>query len=297
MLFNPYTFKKYTAFIILGFMPVIVFYYVMSFYKNFWYALGGCMGGLLVGILIASLMIKNPFTSMLEGKGLLVFDLSSTGIIQPFIMNIDQPYIKGVINGKKVHDIYDRNCVYNLSNPVTQENKKWWQFWKKKNSIEWDDDKNEIKLNDLPMAAAINQDKNILNIKVDMDHYHKSRFGLMQYPVLLYNSQIKSLITKDFLSDQEKHIFSEHMLLYLNRKLEELNSLIRDFVRYIIEQLKPKGEGFLAGKGWLVWVIIIAALIVFALLFGKPIYNEFVGAGTAAVSETTKAATGAISAR
>jgi len=293
-LFNPYTFKKYTAFILCGFMPVCIFFFIMSFYKNFWWSLTGTMVGVLMGLLMGCLLIKNPFSSMLEGNGLLVFDFSSTGILQPFIMRLDQPYIKGRLNGKDIADIFDRNCVFNLAPPEKQPQRPWWKFWVKP-SINWDSDKKEAILDTKEVMTAVVDSKNdIMNVKIDLDKYHKSRFGMMQWPVLLYNSQIHSLITKDFIGDQEKFVFSEHMLLYLNRKLEELNSLMRDFVRYIIEQLKPK-SGLFEGKGWLIWIILIVFFIAMALLFGKPIYDQLFNAGGSVIKNgAASAATGPI---
>lgn len=299
MFLNPYTLKKYGAFVLAGFLPLVSFMMTMLYYKNVWIGLSVSMVALVISLMLGMLLIKNPFTSMLEGKGLLVFDISSTGIIHPFIMWLEQPYIKGVLNKKPIADIYDRSCVYNLAAPQ--------EFGKpinKLNPFNWFKKKVELKTNITEDSevilqpseigkAILDEKKDMISLKLKLDEYHKNKFGLLQYPVLIYNSQIGSLISKDFLADQEKFVFAEHLLLYLNRKIEELNSLMRDFVRYIVEQLKPKGQGFLAGKGWILWIIVIAGFIVLAALFARPVYESIMGFGTNAL-DTAGSATGGI---
>jgi hypothetical protein len=81
---------------------------------------------------------------------------------------------------------------------------------------------------------------------------------------LLYNEQIGAFITKEFLSNIEKDTFAEHTVLYLNRIMEELTSVMRDFARYVIESLKPKGSIF--GSKWFWIIILIVGLILAGLL-------------------------------
>lgn len=107
---------------------------------------------------------------------------------------------------------------------------------------------------------------------------------MFHFPLLIYNSQIKSLITKEWLSEKEKDTLSEHSVLYQNIKLKDLTSVTRDFSRYIVELTKPV-QGILKGKWG--WIILIGALVLLALLFGKPIYNAVIsGGGTLAQTVT-----------
>ena len=91
---NPFKIKKWGALLFVGFFTTICFFIGIRFY-NFQIALGTMMAGLLTSVLLGNLLLKNPFTSMLEGKGLLVLNLDSTGIIRPSIIGLDSPYIKG----------------------------------------------------------------------------------------------------------------------------------------------------------------------------------------------------------
>lgn len=206
---------------------------------NVWYAIGGFVVTTLLGIMLASLIIRNPFSQMLEGAGILTFQLSSTGIIDIFISKVNQPYIQNEKKG--MNDIFDRETVFNLSTPVKGG------------------------------ELSQNQD-GTLTLNLTKEDYNRAKFGFMQYPALIYNSQIKSLLTKDFLSDQEKIAFSEHSIIYQNQKLHELTSIVRDFGRYIVELTKPiKKVGLLQNK-WF-WIILLIAGIVIAALFAPAIYH------------------------
>jgi hypothetical protein len=244
-MFNMFVLKRYSALILSSFIPTIMFVVGIQFY-TFIMALVLFFVGMLITLIIGNVMLQNPFSAMLDGKGLLVLDLNSTGVIQPVIFGIEQPYVKGKIKGKEVVDVYDRETVQQLSEPI-------------KGGI-----------------ATIKDSK--ISFELDKDTFNKGRFGMYNYPVLLYNSQLNTLITKDFLSESEKQAFAEHGVLYLNRKLEELTSSTRDFGRYVVELFKPKEGGFLSGLlgNWVFWVMIIGGIILL-VLFGPQIYHAIMG--------------------
>jgi hypothetical protein len=188
---------------------------------------------------------------MLEGKGLIVFNLDSTGVIQPFIVNVTSPYIQGSFKGRVVKDVFDRSSIFQLSVP---------------------------KIHNTP-AKLVNEvidgvPTNIIKIELTEKKYNENRFAFFHYPALLWNDQLKSFITKDDLSNNEKDTFAEHGVLYLNRKLEELTSVIRDFARYIVELTKPQGS-FLGGK--LFWIILVVGLVILAAIFAPSIIKTIQG--------------------
>lgn len=247
---NPFKIKKFAAFILAAFLPAITFYIGVVYY-SFMIALIMLLFTSGLVLFLGSILISNPFRSMLEGKGLLVFNIDSTGVIRPFNVYLNQPYVKGKLGKDEVNDVYDRAAVASLAEPG-----------KKGGTGSWKDGK--------------------LNIELDENEFNKNRFGMYQYPVLIYNSQVKSLLTKDFLSDQEKSSFAEHGVLYLNRKMEELTSIIRDFGRYVVELTKPKDNIF--QKAWF-WIVIVVVIAIIIALFAKPLISTISGtasnAGTA----------------
>lgn len=235
---NPFIIRKYAGIILPALITTICFFIGLNFY-GLLISMGFMVVGLLISLFISSLLLKNPFTDMLEGKGILVFNIDSTGIIVPFIVGVNPPYIQGKINNKPINDVFDRDAVLNLAAPVKNISK-----------TEYEDNK--------------------IIIKLDEEEYNKGRFALFHYPVLLWNNQIKTILTKEFLSDAEKNSFAEHGILYLNRKMEELTSSVRDFGRYIVDLTKPKGSLF-ANK-W-VWIILIIGLVILAALFAPSIIS------------------------
>jgi len=254
-MFNAFVMKKYAVLLAL---PSIVATAVVlgGMYYGLFGALGFLVGGLLIAVVGGIFLLKNPFSDMLEGKGILVFDINSTGIIRPFIVKVLPPYIKGKVGSVLVEDVYDRQAVFHLAKPEK--------------------------------AGSVDQARDGgITININEEELNRGRFGLFHYPVLLYNSQLGSIVTKDFFSDQEKSVFAEHITLHLNRKLEDLDMHLRDFGRYVVELLKPKGEGFLAGK-WM-WIIIIGGVIIMAVIFGPSIIEAVRGAAPAAASGVSEA--------
>lgn len=240
---NPFIIKKYAALIISGIATTILFF-IGTLYYSLWGGIGFFLVGLILAVIVGSLLLKNPFTIMLEGKGLLAINIDSTGILRPFIVGLQSPYIVGKLGKKRVKDVFDRNTVLSIAMPIKNSKK------------------------------AILKEEGGIRIDLDEKDYNKGRFGLFHYPVLIYNEQIQSIITKDFLSKKERDTFAEHGVLYLNRKMEELSSNIRDFGRYVVDSLKP-GQSFLKSKWAIVVIIIVLAILGF--MFAPSIIKAFQG--------------------
>lgn len=243
---NVFKLRKFAALLLCCFLPTILYTAGIRMY-GFLIGMAMFAGGALIALLIANIMIRNPFSLMLEGSGLLVFNFDSTGILRPFITTLYPPYIKGRLGDDEVNDVYDRETVIQLAAPVK--------------------------------GGTAKYDGERIRIEIDENEFNKSRFGMFQYPTLIYNAQIKSLLTKDMFSEQEKDSFAEHGVLYLNRKLEELTTILRDFGRYVVELTKPKAS-FLQSKIFI--VILIVGLIILLILFAKPLIDIFVGGGQTA---------------
>lgn len=251
---NVYKIRRHGAFLFVGLFTVIFFYVGLVFY-GFFIALVTMFAGLLTGMLIGGLLVKTPFRSMLEGRGVLVMDINSTGIIRFSTVGLKSPYVKGKLGGKKISDIWDRATVMQIEAPQKNKSKA------EKNSMG--------------------------GIKIDIDEkdYNNARFSLLHYPVLIWNDQIESLVTKDFLAEKEKGTFAEHGILFLNRRIEELTSQIRDFARYVVETSKPRKNFF--SSPW-VWAVAIFLIVILALLFMPAIIDSM-----QVMMGSTKAATGA----
>lgn len=262
---NPFVVKKWGAFLLTGLLTVIFFFVGVTFY-NFLFGLIFMGVGLFVSALLANRLIANPFRMMLEGKGVLAINLDSTGIIRPFIMVVKSPYIEGKIGHKLAKDVFDREAVFNLAAPIQAG----------------------------MVQKGVGEDgETRLAIVLGEEEYNKGRFGLFHYPVIIFNEQLNSIITKDWLSEKEKGGFAEHQVLYLNRKMEELTSSIRDFGRYIVESLKPKT--FTIKPIWII-IIVIVFIIIILVIFAPQLIPALKKAGTG-VGEAVSGAGGAITPR
>ena len=109
---------------------------------------------------------------------------------------------------------------------------------------------------------------------MDEKRLNEARFAMFHFPVILYNDQLKSVITKGELSKTEKNTFAHHSVLYLNRQMEALTFAIRDFGRYIVETMKPKTDIF---KSKVFWIIIAVVVIILLALFAPAVMNAIGG--------------------
>lgn len=230
---NPFRMKRYAVLCIGPFFGALAYMIGFRFYGVMG-ALGFFFASFFLFLIIGSLMLKNPFTAMLEGQGILGINLDSTGILHPFIIAVKQPYLYGKVGGKKFRDVFDRESVFQISEPEATKT-----------------------------PAEIKDDGTIV-LTLDKTSYNKARFGFINYPVIIYNQQIDSVLTKDFLAGLERDAFAEHTILYLNRSMEELTASVRDFARYVVESLKPKTDIW---SKWWIWVIIAGLGIILLALF------------------------------
>jgi len=281
---NVYKLKKTGALLFVGLFTVIFFVVGAQFY-GFWIGLGTMFAGLITSYFLANYMLKTPFSDMLEGKGIMAIDLNSTGIITAFIVNVDPPYIRGQLRGKPVVDVFDRNAVFNLKVPKKNKGP-----FSRNLRVAYDEGPPKP-----PEGAGEiwRDDQGSINFSISEDKYNKARFALQQYPVLLYNSQIGSILTKDFLSEQEKTAFAEHQVLFLNQQMQNLTGHVRDFGRYIVEFMKPGKSRFGGAKMW-VTIIIVILVIILVALFAPSIINTLKGAA-GPVAQTVQTGGGAMS--
>jgi len=241
---NVFKMKKIAALIMAGAIPTI-FFTVCIMYYNLWVAMGAFLVSLLLSFLVGNALLNNPFRMMLEGKGILVLDYTSTGIIQPFIVGLESPFIRGQIKNKPIEDVFDRNTVHSISAPIVNSKK------------------------------AKPNEKGGLTIELDEKTYSNARFAFFHYPVLFYNSQINTLLTKEFLDKNEKDAFAAHGILYANHAIKRLSDEIKPFSRYIVDTTRPKKNIL---SQWWVWAIIIFFLILFAAMIIPRIFPAASGA-------------------
>lgn len=232
----------------------MVFYLTLVSTYNLTYTLVFFMASTFAMLFIASKLIQHPLLQLLEGEGVLALTIDSTGIIQPFICKVEPPYVKGKVRGQEVTDIWDRETVFYLTNP------------KKGMLTDARDEKGEIY-------------KVIVLGRADEKNVNET-FAFNGYPTLIYNKMLNTFLTKQALATLEASSIVKHTIFHLNKRVEELTAMIRDFARYVVEQTKPKRGFFGIGNWfWIILVIIIGIVIILLL----PAFIESLG-GPAPVS-------------
>jgi len=79
-------------------------------------------------------------------------------------------------------------------------------------------------------------------------------------PVILYNEVLGMPIKKEDLMEKEK-LYLSHTALEIYHKVSELSRYMRDFARYIVEQMKPRRLGILGDWKTIIIIIIIILII------------------------------------
>lgn len=254
MKLSLYKVKKWGAYSLIGFLPVITFFItIMTF--NFLYALMFALVAIFLGGFLANMLLRHPFTDLIEGSGLLTLTWDSTGRIDPFIVNVKSPFIEGTVKGptgekQQLNSIFDRSIVNYLARP------------QKRDLI-------DVEVKD-ESGETIETRKAILMPKQeDKDDY---LFSFGSFPTFIFNKQIGNFLPKSALSDFENNTFIQHMVLYLLKKTEELTIWVRDFGRHTVDMTKPK-KPFLRADNKLLWIIVIGAVLLLIIMFAPAVFD------------------------
>jgi len=259
-MFNPFIAKKWAVIILTPAISAFMFYIGI-----YYYGLTGGIAFVFVGMLLTSLLtimlLKNPFTDIVEGKGVLAFAFSSTGIWRPFVVKTAPPFLFGTVAGKKIKDIFDRKAAFSLTKPTVVS-------------------KPLEKITKGPNAGGI-------RIEISEEDYNNSRNAMYHWPMLIYNEAIGSFIPKQYFMDLERNAFAEHSILFLLKELQDLSYNVKDFGRHVIDQLRPKLK---ISNSIIFWILLILGLGVAAVFFGPDLLSMISGAAGQAGQTVTEAA-------
>lgn len=260
MIFNPFVAKKYVALLLTGTIPVMTVLITIMVTKNdvTWLVVNLIIS-LLLCMVISFAFLKNPFSSMLESNNIGVIDINSTGVIRMLNMKMMNPDIEIHDNGKVTKDVFDRDTVSSIFAPLED-------------------------------GDYVVKDGDIL-FRMPLESFNKERFGLYGRPIIMFNSSIGRVIGKDMISEGEKDIFANHMILYATRLHEQSHALMRDFARTVMDLFKPSGLGNIV-KSPMFWVIIVIAIGLMAMLFAPQVMSQISSLGDGITQATQTAAGG-----
>lgn len=236
---NVFKVKRWGSFLLAAFLPTIMFFVALLTF-GFFYAMVFFLAGAIISVVLGGLLIRHPLLSMAEGAGLGIFTFDSTGLIRPFIAKVQAPYINSRLGNKNFSSVFDRNTVNYLA-PIKE--------------------------------ARMEETDTEIVLRLPKAEYSEKLFNFAgAFPVLLWNSVLGEFYTKDMLAKLETETFVQHLVLYLNRKTDELSNSVRDFARYIVEQTRPKTNFF---QSKLFWIVVIIVLVLVLLAFAPQIMKTF----------------------
>lgn len=235
--------KKRLSYMVAGALPLIFYMVALFMYKDFVIAASIGLMGLVLGVVAGPAMIAHPIMEVLEGKGLLVLDMNSSGIAQFFIAKVMLPNLYVKTPKGWVENIYNRTIGVYLPKPK---------------------------------AAEISEDKEIINIKLPKEDYTSAFFKLESMPMLIWNSKLDTFLTKEILGDLETKVMTEHLSLLLLDQIKTLRKHIRELTRHGVDQFKPnRFLEFMGSKWGILLIVIVAAILIF--LFVGPQLPKILG--------------------
>lgn len=204
---NSYAIKRWASYLLAGVgTTAVLVVMILSGADIVLSAVVAFLANILFGILSRRFLLAHPLLDYLEGKGILVKSVDSTGMIRTFVVQLSPPYLQGELDGKRVEDVFDRSAMMYETTPA---------------KVQGEDTGDEIV------------------IRIPKEQYHTLQFREYVYPVFIWNANLKTFLTKDALAKLESDALLDHALLYLMRKVEELNGLLRDFGRYVMDTARP----------------------------------------------------------
>jgi len=186
-------------------------------------------------IIIARKFSDTPLRRVDEGEGLMIIDLNSRGVIKTYVGEIKPPFINVKTSDKEISTLYDRDASFSFELP---ENIKQVQYVEK--------DGKKYLVMELPEKKHYFQFENF-------------------YPAFIIDTNTGFIYDKERIGKLEEKYMTKTDLNYLKVKVDELSAILRDFARYVVEQLKPKPAIFGNWIFWLVLILIIGLVLVMAM--------------------------------
>jgi len=238
MQINWFKVKRYAGLFLTALIPFVLFMvFIFTGWGLFWATVGWLVGVVLAVLLYRKVIVRHPLIDYLEGSGIVVKTLDSTGIIKSAIVDVNPPFIMNR-KGEPI-DYFDRDFVWYETIP----NKRKGSFMQR-----------GVKIGEQTYTI----------FGIPEDEFNDARFVEENYIVMMWNAPTKTFLTKEVIGKFEKELLTNHLLLYLVEKVKELSNNIRDFARYVVEMTKPKKTGLL--NKWWVWLLIGLAVVIIGYL-------------------------------
>jgi len=187
--------------------------------------------------------ITSPWREMLEGDGVIVMDITSSGIIKPFIARPNMPYVDVQVHGNFFRSIYNRSIGMYLKEPE---------------------------------PARMNDTGETIKFELPKDNYSKSYFALADKPILFWNSKLNTFLTKEVLAEKENSLMIENTALQTLDQVRNMRKDLHELTRTVVDQFKPNAFGELLRNPWFVMIIVVTTMFLL-FMFVAPMLPKFFG--------------------
>lgn len=250
---NVYKIKRIIGLTVASFVPLSIMIFLLFTTKDVTASV--FMGFIAVPlmVLVGGLFINNPFREMIEGKGVIVFDITSSGIIKPFVAYPNMPYIDIKVGKTWFRSIYNRAIGMYLK---------------------------------MPEKAKLDDKGKNLKFELPKEKYSKTYFSLADKPVLFWNSKLKTFLTKEVLAEKENALMVENTALQTLDQVRGMRHDLHELTRTVVDQFKPNSLMELLKNPVFVFIVVIVTIFLI-FMFVAPMLPKFLGyieSGTKAIA-------------
>lgn len=248
--------KRYLGLFLVGVLPVLMYMMGLIFDYSMPLNLMVTFITIFLTIILYRLLTNTPLDLLVEGKGILIMDFNSTGMITPIV---------GLVANKRVYDTkgnylgaFDRSKGMYLKNPV-----------KTTMTVDEDNEENYI-------------------IKIPKNKKNDYTFKVFDYPTFIYNSHTKTFLDKKDLNKFELDSTNKSALLSLENKVDDLSKYILHFARSVIDEFQPSGFAMFIARNKALIIILLLLFLGLGAYYYMSNFNVL-GLGSSLMPTTTAA--------
>lgn len=247
------TLKKVGILLGTSLFPLIIFLLLILFRINIFTAATASIFIALLLTIISHKFTDSPFLRMFEGKTFGVITFDSRGKIEFFDVALEGDNFKGNFMGWPIEIPFNANF-----------------FWR---------------ISDVFKKGTLKEEEKQLVLKLEKTEFNKSLFKT-DFPILVWDKQLKMFITKDWLHKQEKKDMWFSKAFELKKEIIEYNKSASAITKVIVDMIGAK----IRQSSWIIWLILILVVGYLLWQFWPTINGIFSGA----INSATTTAGGAI---
>ena len=239
--------KRLLAYSLFGVLLIGLIFFVVLAYNDLFLAAVLATIALVPLVLLLNSIVSDSLFRVVDGTSLLCLTLDSSGYVVPYdVKVVEKPLLQLNFFGKKYNWLYDRRLIFNLQPP--------------KEGI---------------MQEEPNGDLLILLKKEARADALFRLGGAGNRPMLIFNPNIHSFISKEVLSSTETNVMVKHLSNLILDKMRRLEEYIIKLTKNFADHFAPDLLGeLLQNRIFQIIVVIIALILLYYV--GAPYIQQFI---------------------